>query len=177
MTKYCILTLMAAWAAVWAASVAPCGELSETGSRVCLVDGKEVKGDLHVDVAGVRLYACSDECLKKITENRGYVRLIQESGREPEQIPIKRSRELAVDEVLKGMVPIEGGEFTHLISSSLAYGRYFDPLDPRYNEAHVAFYQGLEKHYKIVAVFEDRRLEFSNPTITVYEWRGTETDE
>jgi len=110
MRKSYLLTLVAAWTGIWTVTVAADDESSETGSRVCLVDGKEVTNHLHADVAGVRLYVCSEECLKKIVEKRGYVNLIKESGREPEQIPINRSRDWTDDEVLEGMVLIKGGE-------------------------------------------------------------------
>ncbi len=120
--------LVAAWTGVWAVSVAA-GEESPPGSHACLVDGKEVKNDLHVDVAGVRLYACSEECLKKITENRNYVRLIRESGREPEQIPVNRSREWTEKEVLEGMVLIKGGEFTRPGSFFIRRGKTPEPTE------------------------------------------------
>lgn len=129
MTKHYLATLVAAWMGVWAVSVAAGEELPATGSHVCLVDGKEAKNDLHVDVAGVRLYACSEECLKKITENRGYVRLIAESGREPEQIPINRSREWTDNEVLEGMVLIKGGEFSRPGSFFVRRGRSPEPAE------------------------------------------------
>jgi len=106
-----MVVLLAAMTRFWSASVAA-GEVPPmTDSRVCLVDGKEVKNALHVDVAGVRLYACSKECLKKITEKGAYVRLVEKSGRDPEQIPIHRSRQRTDKEVLEGMVLIKGGEF------------------------------------------------------------------
>jgi sulfatase modifying factor 1 len=129
MTKHYLATLVAAWTGVLAVSVAAGEELSATGSHVCLVDGKEVKNDLHVDVAGVRLYACSEECLKKITENSGYVRLIAESGREPEQIPINRSHEWTKEEVLKGMVLIKGGEFARPGNFFVRRGKTPEPAE------------------------------------------------
>jgi len=103
--------MLAAMTGFWYAAIAAGEAPPVTGSRICLVDGKEVKNDLHVDIAGVRLYACSEECLKKLTEKEAYVRLVEKSGRDPEQIPIHRSRQRTDNEVLEGMVLIKGGEF------------------------------------------------------------------
>lgn len=122
-------TLVAAWTGIWAVSVAASDERSDTGSRVCLVDGTEVTRDMHVDVAGVRLYACSDECRAKITEERAYVRLVEESGREPEQIPINRSREWTDAEVLEGMVLIKGGDLARPGSFFIRRGKSPEPAE------------------------------------------------
>jgi len=80
-------------------------------TRACLVDGKPARNDLYADIAGVRLYACSEECLKQIQEKGAHVGLVEKSGREPELIPVQRSRERTKEEILEGMVLIPGGEF------------------------------------------------------------------
>jgi formylglycine-generating enzyme required for sulfatase activity len=129
MTKHCLATLIVVLMSSWPAWVSAGEQPPATGSRVCLVDGKEVKDGLHVDIAGVRLYACCEECLKKITENRGYMRLIQQSGREPEQIPIHRSREWTEEEVLDGMVLIPGGEFARPGSFFVRRGHAPEPVE------------------------------------------------
>ena len=151
MTKHRLTPLTAACMAVWAVSIAAGDALPETGSRVCLVDGKDVKGDLHLDVAGVRLHACSEECLKKITEKRGYVSLIQESQREPEQIPINRSRRWTDDDVLEGMVLIKGGEFARSSNFFVRRGRSPEPAEHEgYNVRISSFYMD-----KYEVTFED----------------------
>lgn len=129
MTQHYLAALTAALIGVWPVPVTVAEQPLPTPSHVCLVDGKEVKNDLHLDVAGVRLYACSEECLKRITENRGYVRLIEESGRDPEQIPVHRSRPWTEEEVLDGMVLIEGGEFVRPGSFFARQGRTPEPVD------------------------------------------------
>ena len=172
MTKHYLATLVAAWMGVWAGSVAAGDESSETGSRVCLVDGKEVKGGLHVDVVGVRLYACSEECLKKITEKRGYVRLIQESERKPEQIPINRSREWTDDEVLEGMVLIKGGEFVRPGGFFARRGRSPKPVEhDGYKVTVSSFYMD-----KYEVTFEDY-CDFLNDGNEKYMTGGIHQDE
>jgi formylglycine-generating enzyme required for sulfatase activity len=129
MTSDSVMLLAMAWLSAWAVS-APAGETKpESDFRVCLVDGTEVASDKHVDVAGVRLYACSDECRAKILEKRGYARLIEHSGREPERIPIKRSREWTDDEMLEGMVLIKGGELARPGSFFVRRGRSPEPAE------------------------------------------------
>jgi formylglycine-generating enzyme required for sulfatase activity len=111
MMQHDLVTWLVALTGVWSVSAAAGEQPSVTGCRVCLVDGQEVNGDLYLDVVGVRLYACSEECLTSLMEKKAYERLIEESGNEPEQIPVNRSREWTEDEVLEGMVLIKGGEF------------------------------------------------------------------
>jgi formylglycine-generating enzyme required for sulfatase activity len=129
MLKCYWLTWATALTAVLSVSAATGDQPSVAGSRVCLVDGQEVDGDLYVDVAGVRLYACCEHCLETITEDRGYVRLIDESGYEPEQIPVNRSREWTEQELLEGMVLIQGGEFARPGSFLSRRGRKPEPVE------------------------------------------------
>ncbi len=112
MTKHYLAMLVTVWTGVCTASVAAGQESPPNDPPICLVDGKEATNGLHADIAGVRLYACNEECLKKITVNRGYIQLIKETGREPSQTPINRSREWTEKEMLEGMVLVEGGEFS-----------------------------------------------------------------
>ena len=70
---------------------------------------------------------------------------------------------------------IESGEFTYLVTSSLAYGRFFDPLDPRYQPKNIRFYNSLTNDYQVMHVIDDRELEFSHPVITVYRKRTPES--
>ena len=124
-----LATLIAVLSPVLPGSVTAGEKTPMTRSPVCLVDGKAVTNDLHVDVVGVRLYACGEGCLKKITDRRGYVRLIDKSGREPEQIPINRSREWTERESLEGMVLIKGGEFARLSRFFVRRGRSPEPVE------------------------------------------------
>jgi len=98
-------------AGIWTDACAAGESATANAARTCLVDGKPASGDLYLDVAGVRLYACSEECLKKLQENRAYIELVQKSGREPEPIPLHWSRQRTREEILEGMVLIPGGEF------------------------------------------------------------------
>lgn len=129
MVKCYLLSWAAALTAVLSVSAATGDQPSVTGSRACLVDGQEVNGDLYVDVAGVRLYACCEKCLETITEKRGYMRLIKESGCEPEQIPVNRSREWTEEEVLEGMTLVQGGEFARPGSFFSRRGRRPQPVE------------------------------------------------
>ena len=145
MVNNCLATLLAAWTAVGTVSVAAGEELPETASHVCLADGKEVTSDLYADVAGVRLYACSEECLTKIVQNRDYLRLIEESGREPERIPINRSRQWTDNEVLAGMVLIKGGELARSGSFFVRHGKSPEPAEhDGYKVQLCSFY--MDKH-------------------------------
>jgi len=85
---------------------------TEPASRICLVDGEEIKEELYVDIVGLRLYACGEECLKK-TADRGFMmrQFMKNSDFEPERIPVNRSCERTEEEPLKGMAYIEGGQF------------------------------------------------------------------
>jgi len=129
MTRQWLATLMVVLTGVLPVCVSAGEGPPASGLRVCLVDGKQVSGELYVDVAGVRLYACSEECLAKITENRAYVRLIRESGREPERIPVNRSRPWTEQEVLEGMVRIKGGEFARPGSFFVRRGHTPEPVE------------------------------------------------
>ena len=118
MIRHCLAAWVAATIGVGPVCPLAGEQPSAAASRLCLVDGRQVSGDLYVDVAGVRLYACNEECLKKITGDSAYVRLISESKYQPERIPIHRSREWTEDELLKDMALVEGGRFVRR-------GRYF----------------------------------------------------
>ena len=96
---------------IWAVPQAAGEPAPVAAARLCLVDGTAARDDLYVDIAGVRLYACSPECLKQIEEKGAYGQLVEKSGREPEQIPIHRSPQRTQAEILDGMVLIPGGEF------------------------------------------------------------------
>jgi len=97
--------------------------------HACLVDGKPADSGLHFDVAGARFYACCRECLGEITEDQGYLRLLQETGRQPEQIPIHRSRDRSDGSVLEGMVRIAGGELTRPGQYLVRRGRAPQPAE------------------------------------------------
>jgi formylglycine-generating enzyme required for sulfatase activity len=129
MMKHFFVTSATALAAVWPVFAVGGEQPSVTGLRVCLADGHEVSGDLYVDVAGVRLYACSEECLKKLTQKNAYRRLIQESGCEPEQTPVNRSREWTEAELLEGMVLVKGGEFARRGVFFSRRGRKPEPIE------------------------------------------------
>jgi len=129
MTNRSWRTLAVVSVAAWSISVASGGEPSTAGRHVCLVDGNRVEGDLYLDDAGVRLYACCAECLEKITKDAGYVRLIEQTGRQPEQIPINRSGERTEREALEGMVLIAGGEMTRPGRFLVRRGRTPEPAE------------------------------------------------
>jgi len=129
MTRHCLAAWVAAMIGVWSVCAVAGEPRSAAASRICLVDGQEVSGDVYVDVAGVRLYACSEECLKKMTENGAYIRLISESKYEPERIPIHRSREWTEDEIQRGMALIKGGEFVRRGSFFTRRGRTPQPVE------------------------------------------------
>ncbi len=80
------------------------------GAHLCLVDGKEARNDLYVESGVARLFACSEQCFAKMRSKSACMRLIEESGREPDRIPIKRSRDRTEEELLDGMALIEEGE-------------------------------------------------------------------
>lgn len=107
-----LLTLLLTISAgIWATPVAAGEPAPPDPARSCVVDGKPASSDLYVDIAGIRVYACSEECLKQIQEKGAHAGLVEKSGREPELIPIHRPRERTKEEVLEGMVLIPGGEF------------------------------------------------------------------
>jgi len=114
---------------VWSTSVALGDETPATGEHVCLVDGNRADGDLYLDAAGVRVYACCQKCLEEITKDRAYIRLIQQTGRQPEQIPINHSRERSEREVLEGMVLISGGLMARPGTFLVRRGRTPEPVE------------------------------------------------
>ena len=64
---------------------------------------------------------------------------------------------------------IRSGEFDYLVTSSLAYGRFFDRASPFYNEAAQETYRALTNYCRPHVEFGDvRRLPFAHPSITVY---------
>ncbi|MBC8870847.1 MAG: SUMF1/EgtB/PvdO family nonheme iron enzyme [Planctomycetes bacterium] len=112
MKRFCLATLIVALPWVWTLAGPAGEEPSSAKSRVCPVDGEEITAECRVEIVGLRLYACSEECLKKIAD-KGFITR-QLSGKlrsEPEQIPVNRTRELRAEDVLADMVPIEDGEF------------------------------------------------------------------
>ena len=66
---------------------------------------------------------------------------------------------------------IRDGEFHYAIASSLAYERFFDLRSPYYDEDEQLQYQELERTWSVQKVFEDRKLPFSHPRITIYRRR------
>lgn len=109
--------------------------------HICLVDGKTGDGNLYLDVAGARFYACCEQCLEEITKDRGYVRWMQQTGRQPEQIPINRSRDWSEREVLEGMVLIDGGEMARPGTFLVRRGRTPEPVEHEpYNVRISSFY-------------------------------------
>jgi len=98
-------------AEIGGAALAASEPLPAGAVRLCIVDGQPARNGLYVDIAGIRLYACSEECLKQIQEKGAHVGLVEKSGRGPELIPVQRSRERTKEEILEGMVLIPGGEF------------------------------------------------------------------
>jgi formylglycine-generating enzyme required for sulfatase activity len=103
--------LLTVSAGIWVVPLAAGEPAPVDAARLCIVDGKPARNDLYVDLAGIRLYACSEECWKRIQEQGAQAGLVQKSGREPELIPVRRSRERTKEELLAGMVLIPGGEF------------------------------------------------------------------
>jgi hypothetical protein len=63
---------------------------------------------------------------------------------------------------------IRRGKFDYLITSSLAYGRFYDRASPFYDEQTQDRYQGLTDYCKPHVEFKDRTLPFAHPRITVY---------
>lgn len=77
----------------------------------CPVDGKAIEKHLSLDIVGLRLYACSEQCLERMRD-LSFVRV--ELGKKqyvPEQVPVKRSRPRTTEQLLKDMVFVEGGEY------------------------------------------------------------------
>jgi len=84
----------------------------ETGP--CPVDGKAIKKHLSLDIVGLRLYACSEQCLERMRE-LSFVRV--ELGKKryvPEQVPVNRSRPRTSEQILKDMVLVDGGDYVRL---------------------------------------------------------------
>ncbi len=172
MTISYLRALIVAWTGVWVVSVAADVAMAETGSPVCLVDGKQVTPDKYVDVAGVRLYACSDECRAKMMEKRTYARLVEESGREPEQTPINRSREWTNNEILDGMVLIKGGNLVRPGSFFIRRGKSPEPAEHEPYELRIsAFYMDAHE-----VTYEDY-CRFLNDGNAGYATGGTKKDE
>ncbi|MHB1035691.1 MAG: formylglycine-generating enzyme family protein [Pirellulales bacterium] len=128
MTNDRLAILAAALTGICLASSTPGEGPPAAGVHLCLVDGKHVEGNVYWDIAGVRLYACGEECLKQIKDAPGYARLIEKSGREPELIPIHQSRQPTGKEATEGMVVIEGGEFARSGSFSVRQNRVPEPV-------------------------------------------------
>ncbi|MBM4040303.1 MAG: formylglycine-generating enzyme family protein [Planctomycetes bacterium] len=118
---------------------------------VCPLDGREAKRELHLDAVGMRLYACSGECLTRLKDKAKDPEVLMEFVRgdlvrkqyEPEQLPVKRSREWSEAEMLKGMALIEGGEYVrtgtyHLYQEEkpVRGERYAVRLKPFYMDKH-----------------------------------------
>lgn len=77
----------------------------------CPVDGKAIKKHLSLDIVGLRLYACSEQCLETMRDP-SFVRV--ELGKKqyvPQQVPVNRSRPRTTEQILKEMVFVEGGEY------------------------------------------------------------------
>lgn len=66
---------------------------------------------------------------------------------------------------------IRAGTGDILIASSLASGRFFDPLSAYYDVERQQVYRAIEAHYERAAIFQDRELLHAHPTITVYRRR------
>ena len=111
MNKLCLVTLIAAFPSVWTLASSAGEEPSLAKPPVCPVDGVEIATDCRVEIVGLRLYACSEACLKKIAD-KGFIarQLGRKLGTEPEQIPVNRTRELRTEDVLADMVLIQRGE-------------------------------------------------------------------
>ncbi|MGD9874680.1 MAG: glycosyltransferase family 87 protein [Kiritimatiellia bacterium] len=67
---------------------------------------------------------------------------------------------------------VSAGGADFLISSSMAYGRFFNPGMPFYDTEIQSFYLSLTNRYEAAAEFHDRELPFAHPRITVYRKRG-----
>lgn len=105
-------------------SVSASEESSLPTSRICPVDGVEITTDFCVEVVGLRLHACSEECLKRMVTKDFITRQLGgKLGTEPEVLPVNRTRELRRDHILDGMVLIPGGQF-------LRPGRYYVQRGP-----------------------------------------------
>ncbi len=66
---------------------------------------------------------------------------------------------------------IRAGTGDFLITSSLASGRFFDPLSAYYDAERQKVYRAIATHYERAAIFHDRELLHAHPTITVYRRR------
>lgn len=72
---------------------------------------------------------------------------------------------------------IRRGEPDFLVSSSLAYDRFYDKKLPYFDPDVQAFYEALPRYYQLVAEFTDRRLPFAHPVIRIYQPRSPSADE
>jgi hypothetical protein len=63
---------------------------------------------------------------------------------------------------------ITRGKYDYVISSSLAQDRFLDPLSPFSSRETRELYGTMTDSLAVVALFEDRRLPFNNPTVTIY---------
>ena len=112
MQKLCLATLIAVIPSVSVLSVSGSEEQRPAESRVCPVDGAASTSDYRVDIVGLRLHACSEECAKKLVD-KGFItrQLSGKLGTDPEQVPVNRTHEARTEDLLADMVPIEGGQF------------------------------------------------------------------
>lgn len=67
--------------------------------------------------------------------------------------------------IQKGRILENNFDYTEL--SSLAHARFSDRLSPYYSEKNAYYYKYLFTNYPVLAAFEDRRLFFAHPEITV----------
>jgi hypothetical protein len=63
---------------------------------------------------------------------------------------------------------ILAGQPDFLLTSSLAYDRFFDTASPYHDLKAQALYQYIQDNYQSVISFQDRELPFAHPRITIY---------